>query len=98
MWTDAHISKQLLDLHINPDTDTASRNEKSIEKTTAWILEQTAGNRVLDLGCGPGLYAERLAQAGMGVTGMDFSENSIAYARQSAHKKVLPSTTSVRII
>ncbi len=27
MWTDEHISKQLLDVHLNVDTDLASRKK-----------------------------------------------------------------------
>jgi len=39
---------------------------------------------VLDLGCGPGLYASRLAARGMRVTGVDTSRRSIAYAHKHA--------------
>ena len=35
---------------------------------------------LLDLGCGPGLYAERFANADYAVTGVDFSKRSITYA------------------
>lgn len=44
---------------------------------------------ILDLGCGPGLYTENLAANGHIVTGMDFSANSIRYARESASRKRL---------
>jgi 2-polyprenyl-3-methyl-5-hydroxy-6-metoxy-1,4-benzoquinol methylase len=66
MWTDPHISKQLLELHINPDNDVASRSQVKIERITKWILERTDNPqmKILDLGCGPGLYAELLAQKG----------------------------------
>jgi len=37
MWTDPHISKQLLDLHINPENDMASRSD---EKITFYIAEK----------------------------------------------------------
>jgi SAM-dependent methyltransferase len=37
---------------------------------------------LLDLGCGPGLYAERFNSAGYAVTGVDFSKRSIAYAEE----------------
>ena len=47
------------------------------------------GDCILDLGCGPGLYAERLAQAGFQVTGVDFSQNSIDYAVDQARAKQL---------
>jgi len=62
MWTDKHISKQLLDVHLNPDIDLASRKKSSIEKTVDWILDTQRGKgilNILDLGCGPGLYTER---------------------------------------
>ncbi|MEO1040550.1 MAG: class I SAM-dependent methyltransferase [Pseudomonadota bacterium] len=42
------------------------------------------GKRILDLGCGPGLYAQRLSQRGAAVHGVDFSTNSIAYAKEHA--------------
>lgn len=41
--------------------------------------------QVLDLGCGPGLYCQRLANQGHQCTGIDFSPASIGYARQQAN-------------
>jgi ubiquinone/menaquinone biosynthesis C-methylase UbiE len=89
MWTDPYISQQLLELHINPDHDIASRNKATISETVNWILSQTnqPGMKILDLGCGPGLYANQLALKGHFVTGIDFSANSIQYARQQAKEK-----------
>lgn len=91
MWTDPHISKQLLELHINPDNDWASRSKNKIERVSTWILERTGKSelKILDLGCGPGLYAEYLANKGHSVTGVDFSENSIQYAIRQAEEKQL---------
>ncbi len=87
-WTDPHIAPILLKKHLNPDTDAASRRPEAIEATVSW-LERTilrGPSRVLDLGCGPGLYAERIAHRGHRVTGMDFSSGSIEHARASAAK------------
>lgn len=42
------------------------------------------GRRVLDLGCGGGLLAEPLAQAGAEVTGIDISANALRVARAHA--------------
>ncbi len=87
MWTDPYISKQLLAYHLNPDIGAASRSEEAIHHTVQWIVEQynhTTGS-ILDLGCGPGLYTSQLAEKGYCVTGVDFSQNSIAYAKQYAH-------------
>jgi len=95
MWTDQHISKQLLDIHLNPDIDLASRKKSSIDKTANWILESQMGKgklSILDLGCGPGLYTEIFAEKGHQVTGMDISRNSIEYARKSAKKRNLDIT------
>lgn len=81
-WTDPHISQGMLDAHLNPETDAASRNHAFIARSAAWIRSLLpAGADVLDIGCGPGLYTRRFAQSGWRVTGMDFSERSIAYAR-----------------
>jgi SAM-dependent methyltransferase len=84
-WADEHISAQMLAAHLNPDWEAASRNHATVDRAVTWLvntLRIQSGTRVLDLGCGPGLYATRLAQTGAGVTGLDISPRSIAYARQ----------------
>lgn len=91
MWTDEYISRQLLEIHLNPDTHSASRKMQSIEATVEWIKKEIGTNSgaILDLGCGPGLYTEKLAQAGYKVTGVDFSQTSIAYAKGTAQQRGL---------
>lgn len=91
MWTDPHISKQLLEIHLNPDIDLASRKKATIEKTINWIFDHMKDKnlKILDLGCGPGLYTQQIAQKGHKVTGVDFSENSINYAKEQAKTKNL---------
>nr|WP_321352302.1 class I SAM-dependent methyltransferase [uncultured Methanoregula sp.] len=91
MWEDDHISRHLLELHLNPDCDAASRKRSTIEKTIQWIgtFTNTEKKSILDLGCGPGLYCELLAEAGHDLTGVDFSKRSITYAKESAGKKGL---------
>jgi 2-polyprenyl-3-methyl-5-hydroxy-6-metoxy-1,4-benzoquinol methylase len=42
---------------------------------------------IADFGCGPGLYTTRLAERNAIVTGIDFSKNSIEYAKQVAAQK-----------
>ena len=41
------------------------------------------GERVLDVGCGPGRHALALARRGMNVVGVDLSEDFIALARET---------------
>jgi len=95
MWTDKHISKQLLNIHLNPDIDLGSRKKSTIEKTANWILntqKEKGKLAILDLGCGPGLYTEIFAEKGHKVTGIDISKNSIEYAKKSAENKKLDIT------
>jgi len=92
MWTDEHISKQLLNIHLNPNVDLGSRKKETIEKTANWILSTQKGKEkinILDLGCGPGLYTEIFAEKGHSVTGIDISKNSIEFAKESARDKGL---------
>ena len=86
MWTDAYISEQLLQMHIDPETDRASRKSPDVNKTVAWIMNRLpkGTQSLLDLGCGPGLYTSAFAERGLHVKGVDFSPNSIRYARQTA--------------
>ena len=91
MWTDPYISKQLLKMHLDPEVDSATRKSESILKTLNFIKGycEIPGMQILDLGCGPGIYTEKLAKDGYQVTGMDISENSIEYARSDAVKNNL---------
>lgn len=88
MWIDDHISLQLLASHLDPASDAASRRPEVIDAAIDWIdhylCQQNRVKEILDLGCGPGLYAQRLAKLGYKVTGIDFSKLSIEYARQQA--------------
>ena len=86
-WDDPHISKGMLASHLNPNTAGASRRPETIDRSVAWLVETLGlreGDAVVDLGCGPGLYASRLAERGLRVTGVDYSRRSIAYATQYA--------------
>ncbi len=91
MWTYERITPRLLDAHLNENINSASRTSDKISKTINYITENinAQGAAILDLGCGPGLYTERLADLGFKVTGIDFSQNSIDYAKKSANKKSL---------
>lgn len=92
-WDDPHIATQMLAAHLNPTHDLASRRPETIARSVAWIVRTVGlapGAAVLDLGCGPGLYAVRLAQQGLAVTGVDLSPGSIAYAEAQARALALP--------
>jgi len=64
----------------------ASRRSETIDKHVAWIHREILNgksSRILDLGCGPGFYSERLAALGHTCCGIDFSPASIERARQN---------------
>jgi SAM-dependent methyltransferase len=80
----------MLMAHLDTTNDAASRNSKVINKTVNWISQNIKDNSsIMDLGCGPGLYAEQLCSKGYHVTGIDISKRSIKYAIKSAIKKNL---------
>lgn len=84
-WNDPYIAQQMLKAHLDPDTDAASRKPETIERTVNWLVQRLGlrpGTRLLDMGCGPGLYTRRFAERGLQVTGMDYSENSLRHARE----------------
>ena len=86
-WDDPHISAQMLEAHLNPEVDAASRRPATIDRSVRWLIEVLGlhpGDPILDLGCGPGLYASRFARAGLQVTGVDYSQRSIEYATNHA--------------
>jgi SAM-dependent methyltransferase len=86
LWADPHISERMLQFHLDPTVEAASRPADFIERSVAWIAHTfvRGPTRIVDLGCGPGLYTGPLAETGATVTGVDFSRRSIAYAREAA--------------
>jgi ubiquinone/menaquinone biosynthesis C-methylase UbiE len=86
-WDDENISKYMLDAHLNPSVEAASRQLDFIKESVEWIssmFNKTSGKKLLDLGCGPGIYAELFTEKGFEVTGIDFSKRSIEYAIANA--------------
>ena len=84
-WDEPDFSRRMLDLHLSQEHDWASRRLSTIEAHVDWIhrvILKERRSRILDLGCGPGLYAERLAALGHTCRGIDFSPASVQYARE----------------
>ena len=94
-WHEAGFSQRMLAEHLSQAHDLASRRSHIIDQHVAWIHEallQTTTASVLDLGCGPGLYSNRLAALGHTCVGIDYSPASIAYAKDNAAQDHLPAT------
>lgn len=92
LWTNEHTAKQMLQYHLNADIDMSSRNHAFIRQSVNWITEYFnvgAVTKIADFGCAVGLYANALAEKGAKVSGIDFSENSLNYAKKVATDKGL---------
>jgi 2-polyprenyl-3-methyl-5-hydroxy-6-metoxy-1,4-benzoquinol methylase len=92
LWTNEHTAKQMLQYHLNEAVDLSSRNTNFIDRSVDWIVSRfgvDTTTEIADFGCGPGLYAKRLAEQGAKVTGIDFSENSLKYAKEVAEQEGL---------
>jgi len=86
-WNDLAFSERMLREHLDESHSAASRTsaERAHQITWLWAhLNLRPGSCVLDLTCGPGLYAVALAARGCQVTGVDFSPASLRYARAQA--------------
>lgn len=62
--------------------DTKAHNAHYDRPATLSLVPPVAGLRVLDAGCGPGVYSEWLAKHGASVVGLDASPKMVALARR----------------
>lgn len=88
-WSDPAFSQRMLQEHLSQEHDAASRRAELIDQHVDWIHNGVLASRpgkILDLGCGPGLYTGRLAQLGHLCVGIDYGPASIAYARERAEE------------
>jgi SAM-dependent methyltransferase len=94
-WNDPAFSERMLKEHLSQAHDAASRRFMKIDRHVARIRQTLLHGfptRILDLGCGPGLYTSRLARAGHECTGIDFSPASVRYAVEQAQQSGLRCT------
>ncbi|MHC4214912.1 MAG: class I SAM-dependent methyltransferase [Planctomycetota bacterium] len=92
LWTNEYTAQQMLEYHLNETIDLSSRNKNFIDRSVEWIVSRFGVDKeteIADFGCGPGLYTTRLTERGAIVTGIDFSENSLNYAKRVANEKGL---------
>ena len=86
-WNDPDFSRRMLREHLSQKHDAASRRTAKIKKQVKWIdnfILDGKQSRILDLGCGPGLYSVRLSALGHTYCGIDFGPASIEYAVKHA--------------
>lgn len=83
-WNDPVFSQRMLREHLDESHGAATRAAAERAAQLRWLWERLGlapGARLLDLTCGPGLYAVPLTTRGVHVTGVDFSPAAIAHAR-----------------
>jgi SAM-dependent methyltransferase len=89
-WNDPAFSERMLKEHLSQSHDGASRRFEIIDRHVRWLHEVVLlgqPSRILDLGCGPGLYLQRLAFLGHDCVGIDYSPASVAHARAAADRE-----------
>jgi len=78
---DEDYYKPLLEGYLNKDSFTRYRQKMVFE-----IYNPGTNERVLDLGCGVGTFTLELAQRGVDVVGLDYSEESINICKKLAEQ------------
>jgi ubiquinone/menaquinone biosynthesis C-methylase UbiE len=89
-WDEPGFSERMLREHLDESHGAASRQRAERTAQIEWLwqkLRLQSGHKLLDVTCGPGLYAAEFAKRGIEVIGIDFSPAAIAYARQVAERE-----------
>lgn len=84
-WDDPAFSERMLREHLDQAHGAASRRLPEIRGQVQVMLEWlrlVPGGRLLDVTCGPGLYAAEFARRGIAVTGIDFGPAALRYAAE----------------
>lgn len=92
IWLDPDLADFVLKAHFDENIPGGSRESRFIDETIDFINKIAPVEKykkVIDLGCGPGLYSQYLAMKGYDVVGIDFNKTSIEYAINEARKKDL---------
>lgn len=95
-WHEPAFSERMLAIHLDQRTHMASRTLDVIGHHVGWLCERLRvlagaerGLRVLDVGCGPGLYCHEIARRGHETVGFDFAPAPLDHARAVAAQEGL---------
>ncbi|MGG0156931.1 class I SAM-dependent methyltransferase [Bacillus velezensis] len=89
VWLDPDRAELVLKSHFDENIPGGSKGSSFVDKTVDFITKIApveCNNKIIDLGCGPGLYSQNLALKGYNVTGVDYNKKSIDYAISEADK------------
>ncbi len=98
-WHEPGFSRRMLGVHLDQSNHMASRSLEVIGGHVDWLealvrrkLPEVERPRLLDAGCGPGLYCHELARRGWLTVGCDFAPAPLDHARREAEKEGLDCT------
>ena len=86
-WSNPDFSEHMLQEHLDENHGAASRQSRERNLIVDWLwtkLELQRSSQIIDVTCGPGLYAVELAKKGGKIMGVDFSPAAIQHARRLA--------------
>ncbi|WP_439849181.1 class I SAM-dependent methyltransferase [Thioalkalicoccus limnaeus] len=78
-------------------TESLEQAQRNKNQRLLDLLEARPGQRILEIGCGWGGFAEQAAAAGLQVTGITLSEEQLAWARERAERAGLAEQVSLRL-
>jgi len=87
IWSTPQLNEFILRSHLNDNIYGGSYDKAHQEKIIEFITKKAPNkkfHKLLDVGCGPGLYTGEFYKHGYDVTGIDLSQNSIEYAKNNA--------------
>lgn len=82
-------------IYATPDEDLHAAQQRKLDRITA-LLQAGPGTKVLEIGCGWGALAERLARDGAAVTGLTLSPAQAGYAQKRLADAGLPPEIALR--
>ncbi len=88
-WDDPAFSERMLREHLDQTHGAASRVDQERAAQIPWLINHLSlqpGMHLLDVTCGPGLYAVAFAQNQIQVTGVDFAPAAVRHARRLAQE------------
>lgn len=89
IWLDPERAELVLKTHLDKNIPGGSKSNEFIDETINHInlvMPPKEFPKLLDLACGPGLYAEKLSILGYSVTGVDYNKNALDYAKDRANE------------
>lgn len=90
LWTSERISPFIFQSYFTNDIYGGSKDTVFQNKSISFINDIASRfncKKILDLGCGPGIYCSKLFSLGYESSGIDICQKAISYAQEQARNK-----------